>query len=163
MRTIVASTALALCVFGMGSAAAQTTDTYMLVPGIKGESTHVVYKDWIEVFSLSQSFTGNKNSTACTVNIAKPLDRSGPPLWTAAVSGETFNEVRIDILRAGELAQKFYELTLTNARIVAINSSPAERIESLTISGNTATLKYFRQKADGSLDLPIEATVNCAK
>jgi len=151
---------IALSVIGAQSAVAQTS-TFMLVPGIPGDSTQERHADWIEVFSITQTFSSANKVSACAVVAAKGLDRSGPLLWAATATGQIFPEIRIDILKAGGAQQRFYELTLTNAHVSAITSTPSAFTEQLTLIGTSATLRYFPQHADGSLGTPIASTVNC--
>jgi type VI protein secretion system component Hcp len=82
-------------------------------------------------------------------------------LWTAAVTGQVFNEVRIDFLKDGLFQYKYYELTLTNAQVTSITASPDALVEQLSISGDSATLKYYEQSADGTIRAPVAATVEC--
>ncbi len=150
----------AICVLGARTAAAQ--DAFLLVPGIPGDSTQVRYEDWIEVVSLSQGFDGSaKGPSACTVLVGKPLDKAGPLLWAAAVTGQTFASIQIDIVRGSDKPVKYYELTLNNVRVSSINTQPLDLGETLSLQGTSATLKFFPQKADGSLDTPVTATAIC--
>ena len=153
--------AIALSIGGVQSAVAQTS-TFMLVPNIAGDSTELQHVRWIEVFSITQSFNSATKANACTVLVAKGLDRSGPLLWAAAATGKIFPEIRIDILKTtGDNAPRFYELILTNATISAITSMPNSFAEQLTVTGTSATLRYFPQNPDGSITPPIESTVTC--
>ena len=143
-------------------AAAQNSDTFMLVPGIPGESQDFRHKDWIDVISLSQSFDSTaKGRTPCTVAVIKKLDKAGPLLWAAAVTGQVFSEIKVEIQKAGEKGHKFYELTLFSARVASISSTPNEFVENLTITGASATLTYIPQKEDGTPDTPVTATASC--
>jgi len=152
---------IVLSVLGVPGAAAATT-AFMIVPGISGDATVVGYEHAIEVSSITQSFVaGSKVNGACTVSLSKPLDRSGPLLWAAAVTGQVFSEIRIDILKDGDIPLRFYTLTLTNASVVAITSSPNVLTDSLTLAGSSATLSYYPQKPDGSLGPAITSTVSC--
>ena len=73
------------------TAAAQTFDTFLLVPGINGSSTDDRHRNWIDVLSLSQALVPletKKLSVTCNVGLAKNLDVAGPPLWAAAANGQ---------------------------------------------------------------------------
>jgi hypothetical protein len=60
-KTITGLFAVALLTLGAHGAAAQTTDTYMLIPGIPGDSVSDGHANWIEVYSVSQTFdSGNR-------------------------------------------------------------------------------------------------------
>jgi type VI protein secretion system component Hcp len=155
--------AAALFTLSASSAAAQTTDTFMLVPGIPGDSTSDRHANWIVVYSVVQNFdSGLRNPGSCTVAVAKGLDRSGPPLWAAAVTGTTFPQITIEITKASGTPVRFYDLILTDAKVTTISSSPSVLAEQLTIAGTKATLKYYPQNPDGSIGSPISATVDCS-
>lgn len=163
MKQIVRFTIMtvALLVLGVSSAVAQTTSAFMLVPGIPGDSTQERHADWIDLVSVTQTFNGSGKGNACTVVVSKGVDRSGPLLWGAAAIGQAFTEIRIDIVKAGLQPQRFYELTLTNAFVSAINSSPTSLTEQVSLTGSSATLRYFPQNPDGSVGTPIASTVAC--
>ena len=142
------------------SAAADTT-TLLIIPGIPGESHMAGYENAIDVYSVTQSFAVGKATAACTIAVTKGIDRSGPLLWAAAVTGQTLPEVRVDILKAGEVPFRFYTLTLTNANVVSITSNPSTLTESVTLAGASATITYYLQKPDGSLGPPVTSTATC--
>jgi type VI secretion system Hcp family effector len=157
--------AAAVLILGAQSAAAQVaTETFMFAPGIPGDALRVGRTNWIDVYSLSQSFEGGKqNEGACTVALVKALDRSGPLLWAATVTGQIFSEIRIESVKAsGEKAQPFYTLTLTDVLISGIQSTPNLLTENLTLSGAKATLTFFRQnEITGANEEASSATIKC--
>jgi type VI secretion system Hcp family effector len=152
--------AVALSLLASQNAHAQI-ETYMLVPGIPGEATARFHEDWIVVTSLTQSFDGTRAKSLCTAVVTKPLDKAGPLLWAAAVTGQIFNEIKIDILKNAREQLRFYELVLSNARISSITSAPSDLSEVVTFAGSSAKLSYYPQKADGTLDQPVTATAAC--
>jgi type VI secretion system secreted protein Hcp len=165
MKRILGSAVLTLVFFvsATGSADAQTTDTFMLVPGIEGESADARHQNWIDVLSLSQSFTTDKKGgSACGVSLSKRLDKAGPPLWGAAVTGRVFDEIRIEVIRAGITPLKVYEVILTNATVTSITSTPTELSEHLTLVGSSATLRYYPQRPDGSVGPPVVSNITCS-
>jgi type VI secretion system Hcp family effector len=138
-----------------------TNDAFMLVPGIPGESFDDEHARWIEVLSLAQGFSDlAKDSNVCDVAIQKRLDKSGPLLFAAAVTGQIFSNIQIDIARPNT-GQRYYEIVLTNARVSSLQSSPQSLTEHLTLIAESIRLSYFPQKADGSLDTPVTAVANC--
>lgn len=165
MKKTLATGVLAVCLsaFGAHSAAAQTTLAFMSVPNIPGDSTVLHYENQIELFSVTQSFTPTIKASACSVAVTKGFDRSGPALWAAAVTGQSLGEVKIQILKAGGDMQRFYTLTLTNAFVSSITSTPSSFTESLSLTASAATLSYYPQNPDGSLGAPISSTVSCGK
>jgi type VI protein secretion system component Hcp len=94
------------------------------------------------------------------VAIQKRLDKSGPPLFAAAIIGQIFGHIQIDIVKPGS-RQRYYEIVLTNARVSSISSAPQLPSESLSLIAETIRLSYFPERPDGSLDSPIVATASC--
>ena len=83
---ILIAVALVLGFVGFGSvrelSAQATVSSFMLVPGIKGESKDAKHKDWIDLISISETLDQvTKRKTACEVQVTKFLDSS----WTVAV------------------------------------------------------------------------------
>ena len=139
------SVAVAFLVLAAPHAAAQiTTQTFMLLPGIPGESTSPGHEDWIDILSFSQNLDGSKKDQgACTVSLAKAIDRSSPLLFAATASGQLFDEIRLESFRVGsDHPLPFYELTLSDAFVSSISLNVL--LETLTITGTRATLRYFR-------------------
>ena len=146
---------------GQAAFAQSANDAFMLVPGIPGESFDGRHARWIEVLSLSQGFSDlAKNSNVCDVAIQKRLDTSGPLLFAAALTGQIFGHIQIDVAKPNT-GQRYYEIVLTNARVSSLQSSPQSLTESLTLIAESIRLSYFPQKADGSLDTPVTAVANC--
>ena len=144
-------------------AAAQNADAFMLVPNIQGESTDEQHRNWIDVVSVAQSFDAASKSSACGAQVTKAFDKSGPPLWLAAVTGQRFDEIRLEFVKPGEgQAQvRFYELRISNARIAAIHSTPSSFVESLQIVGDAAALTYYPQSSTGTPLPAVTANVTC--
>src|SRR6185436_10737853 len=100
------------------------TDTFMLVPGIPGDSAARGHENWIDVISLQQSWPGQvRKGTSCDVTVVKALDSAGPRLWLAAVTGQSFPEIKIEMVKAAADPFTFYQLKLTNAIISSITTS----------------------------------------
>jgi len=140
------------------------TQTFALVPGIPGSSTDEHHAGWIEVASLSQGLSTAKKGTACDVFLGKQLDIAGPRLWLAAVTGQTFGEIRIEVVKTGEMPLKFYEVRLQNARVTNIStagSSGGDFFESVGLTGTSMTLSFYPQKPDGTLDTPVTTNIPC--
>jgi type VI secretion system secreted protein Hcp len=164
MKTMLRTVLLVFCFVGFaGVGQAMAQDTYMLVPGIKGSSTDARHRDWIEVLSLSQTLDQGAARPQCTLNVTKLLDISGPLLWGAAITGRSFRDIRIDVVRQGEDRQVFYQITLTNAVVtgIATSGSSGGFIETVSLSATSVQLRFFPQRADGSLGTPVTSTFTC--
>jgi type VI secretion system secreted protein Hcp len=161
---------LAVSVLAMGlllgvaaDAAAQVSNTFMFVPGIPGESTDEKHRDWIDILSVSQAWAPDaRKDNPCVIHVMKRLDVAGPKLWAAAITGQIFPQIKIEIARAGGDLQTYYEITLTGAFITSVTTTGYDVFaESLSLSAPTVTLSYRRQKPDGSLEPPVTATLQC--
>jgi len=144
--------------------ASAATDTFMFVPGIPGGSVDDKHKDWIDVVSLQQSWPGTvRKHTSCDVTVVKALDIAGPKLWLAAVTGQLFAEIKIEVVKEGGDPFKFYELKLINAQISSIttNGTGPSFVEDVVLSPQSATLSFFQQNRDGSTGSPVTVTVPC--
>ena len=144
---------------------AAQTSTFMLVPGIQGESTDDRHRGWIDVSSLRQSWEPDGRRRAnCVIEIAKPLDASGPPLWLAAVTGQPFGEIQIEAVKAGETRFRFFQVKLANARIAGISTAGGPSFgDTLLLAAETATLTYWPQLPDGRAGTPVSSTVACGR
>jgi len=151
---------------GVHQAMAQT-DTFMLVPGVKGSSIEARHKDWIEVVSLTQTLErglerGRGTPPQCTLEVIKNLDISGPLLWGAATTGQVFGEIQIDVQKPGEKGQIFYQIMLRNAHVTSISTiGNGGYIERITLDAGSVQLKFFPQKPDGSLGAPVISSFSC--
>lgn len=154
------------CAFALLAAAAPAsaqlaTSSFMLIPGIPGDSVQERYKNWIDVFSVTQTLTTEGKRDACSVLASKTTDSAGPLLWAAAVTGQVFNAIRIEVVKNGEQPFKFYEIQLNNARIGSITGNPSFLSENVTLTAQSITLSFFPQKPDGTPGTPVSSTVSC--
>ena len=177
-KTLIVAFVIGFCGFiGALESSAQSIQTFMFIPGIPGETLDSRHRDWIDVISIrhtleqaSGSVTGGTQATriprtACEIEILKLLDRSGPLLWMAAVTGNTFTEVRIEVVRTGELQQKVYEIRLTNVRVSSIstaNEAGAFPLESVVLTAERVVLSYITvNPSTGQPSGPVNANINC--
>ena len=154
---------------GVHDVSAQT-DTFMLVPNIKGSSTDAKHKDWIDVVALTQTLqTTGGNSAAgapsrrraiCSLEVVKGLDQSSPLLWAAAVMGQVSAEIVIDVQSDSRL---IYQIKLQNAMINAASTSAnGEFVEHVAFSTGSVQLIFFEQRPDGSAGGQTTSTFVCA-
>jgi type VI protein secretion system component Hcp len=167
--------ALSVCLLVLGFAtwvgvrqASAQTSTFMHVPGISGSSTDSSHPGWIEVVSLSQTLEHVGKSPAagrqwsCDVAVLKGLDVSGPPLWMAAVLGQVFGEIKIEVIRSGASPSKLYEIRLRFARVTGISTSgTGTYTESVTLRGDDAVLTFFPQSETGGTLPGVSAGIAC--
>ena len=151
--------------FLSSTANAQQSRTYALVPGIPGGSIDKGHEGWIDVFSISQGWASGKK-TACQISFAKPLDIAGPRLWLAAVTGQTFTEIRFEVVKqGGDTSLTYYVIRLQNATVSSIStggSSGGDFFESVSLSAANLILSYYPQNSDGSLGAPVTTNIPCS-
>lgn len=164
-----------VCMLILGSAllsvraASAQTATFMLVPNIPGSSIDDRHANWIDVASLTQTLQQTptldrviRERKTCAVEAVKSLDVSGPLLWAAAVTGQAFDQVRIEVVGLGGERRRIYEIKLMNARITGISTTGSgSYAEKVTLHGDSAVLSFFPQRADGSPGPPVTATFEC--
>ena len=169
MTKVLVAGIVAICFVGLSAEKAfaqfsQPAATFMLVPGIPGDSSNEGYDGWIDVLSFSHAFNPTaKINNVCALSLSKRLDSAGPRLWAAAVTAQLFDQIRVDIVRLGDRPTKIYEVLLVNARVVDIITGGGNHIpnESVGITADSVGLKFFPQNPDGSMGPPITASVSC--
>lgn len=146
------------------TAASAQNQTFMFVPGIPGASVEKGHEGWINIASLRQAWdAATKKQNSCEIEVVKGLDIAGPRLWAAAVMGQVFGEIRIEVLKMGEVPIKEYELRLSNAHITSILTAGGQTFaETVTVTATGLTLFFYPQNADGSQGAPVTTSVACS-
>jgi type VI protein secretion system component Hcp len=146
------------------TAASAQSQTFMLVPGIPGSSTDASHVDWIDVFSLQQGWdAATKKQNSCEVQVIKGLDIAGPRLWAAAVTGQVFGEIRIEVMSSGGDRRKEYEVRLANAHITSILTAGAQVFnETVTVTATGMSLFFYPQNPDGTAGTPVTTSIACS-
>jgi type VI secretion system Hcp family effector len=166
MKRITAIGTLILVIMTIGGTAFAQSNTFMLVPNIPGSSQDARHQNWIDVSSLRQTWptaSDRKDAAGCAIEVVKTLDVSGPRLGAAAVTGQVFGEIRIEVANQGENDQVYYKITLTNAFISQISTDGSNVFaESLTLGASAVTLSFAEQNPDGTLRPPVVTTVSCS-
>jgi type VI secretion system secreted protein Hcp len=163
-RVVVIGVLLLTFLAGGSSEALAAFRTFLLVPGIPGESVDADHRDWIDILSMSQGAVSTKKSVACSdLSVMKYLDRSGPPLWAAAAMGQAFAEVRLEVVREGDMPMVVYDVRLTNARVTSISTSGSSElpVESVSFSYQSLTLTFNGQGPRGEVIPGTPQTINC--
>jgi len=157
---------------GVHTASAQAVDVFMLAPPILGDAHEINHNNWIDVVSLRQTLdqislsgTGAQanGSANCQIEIVKFLDRAGPLLWTAAVTGHVFSEVQIDMTTKGIEGDRvnIYEIRLRNVQITSISTvtEGALPFEKVVLKAASATLSYIPPIRNS---VPATSTITCS-
>jgi type VI secretion system secreted protein Hcp len=150
-------------------------DHFLKITGIKGESQDAAHKNEIEVRFWSWGFANESSSgvggggaagkaTFEDLSIVKRVDRSSPRLAQACATGKHFPEAVLAVRRAGgpSFSLDFLVITLSDVTISTYRSS-ADEVESVPIDAFSIRFakiqhSYTTQKADGTLDTPVEWT-----
>ncbi len=114
---------------------------------------------------LTQTLTQVRRTPQCSVLVAKRLDNAGPLLWVAAVGGQVFAEVKIDVTKPGDKQPVFYQIKLLNARVTGISTSASASSDDLrevvTLGADTVELHFFPQRPDGGPGTPVTSSFAC--
>ncbi len=149
-------------------ASAQTTDTFLFIPGVPGDSAEAKHQRWIEVVSLSQSLVPiserRRQGLSCDITVVKALDSAGPVLWGAAIDGQVFPEMRVEVQAAGPGTPLLYSLRLEGVRVNSVQTlvddvnAPVER---LSLVPQSATLEHQPPKVGGTAPPSVTRTFAC--
>jgi type VI secretion system secreted protein Hcp len=136
-------------------------------PDLKGESSDVDHKDWIEIESWSHEIRQPKSATASTSGghtaercehgdmvIVKSMDMTSPQIYEAASGGTTFAEVTIDFLRSDgdDKRVKYMEVKLKNvifAKVSPTTTAEGAPVETLALKYAAVEWKYTKQQIAG--------------
>lgn len=167
LATTLAITALA------GAAPPAEADTFIKFEGIKGESVDSKHKDEVDVLAWSWGVVGvspdakGKTQAACAeqMTLTKYVDRSTPPLFTAAALGSTIASARLTVRKSGEGATEYLVIDLgsVTVRSLAQSSGGDSRVvENVSLAFTTAKISYSPQNLDGSAGSAVTAFVPAA-
>jgi type VI protein secretion system component Hcp len=154
--------ALALALFA-GSQAIAANLAYVVIPGVPGSSVSDKYARSIDASSVSVS-VANRLCTGFTV--VKSLDAATAPLANAAVSGVTYPQVTVYLVKtAVDTSQNYATYLLQNSTVTSITSAltGATFNETVTFAPATIVVAYREPKPDGALGPDIVYTLTCTK
>ena len=142
---------------------------FLKIPGISGNATSPPqHQGEIEVLSIRQTYSAYAPATSrrpCSLVVVKPLDKAGPKLWVAAVTGQVFSQIEVAVVKDSNGPSGLftaYKITLTNARVVGMTTEGDQAfLETVTFEGGSAILAITEQAPTG---VPLGAstsTVTC--
>jgi type VI secretion system secreted protein Hcp len=146
-----------------------TSDIFLKIEGIKGESLDVKHKDEIEVVSFSWGMTnpgsvvsggggGAGKATFQDLSIVHKIDKASPLLMRACATGTHLKEATISYRKAGKDQQDYLIVKLNDIIITGVTDAAASDqagSENVSLAFLKIDLEYKPQKADGSLDTGI--------
>lgn len=150
------------------SAGAAALDFFLKIDTVKGESSDSKHKDWIDVLSWSwgvstpvSSGPGSSGRPAfAPFSWEQGLDSSFVPLFLGLVEGRHFDEAELEVVRAGKDAAPFFQMILRDPQVIELStdgSGDVIKVDSAMVY-DKITLRYRKQKADGSYDAWIEGS-----
>jgi type VI secretion system secreted protein Hcp len=154
------------------TSAVATTDMFLKIGDIKGESTDVKHADEIEVLAWSWgvngAVTGGAQKGGAQPACAQPLvvdkyvDRATPPLVTNAALNTTIPTAKLTVRKAGGEQIEVVVVNLTGVTVKAVSNGGAavddRMTEKVALGFTSATIIYTPQKADGSADTGVTAS-----
>jgi type VI secretion system Hcp family effector len=150
-------------------------DLFLNLDNIPGESTDAHHAGQIDINSFSWGANttptvlggggGAGKSTLHEIHVVAPLSKASPKILAEVASGQHIASAHFAATRAGNSAEEFLSLDLDDLTISSyqlIVAGNGKVMEEFTLSYDGATLKYFPQKTDGSLDTPTQVSINHA-
>lgn len=169
-RCILAAAAgLALTAFEARAA----SDFLLKIDGIDGESTADKHKGYIDILSWSwgvaQAATLGSSARigkACPtdMSLAKPVDKSSPPLISGAMGGTVSPTAILIGLRGGGGAapQEYLKVEMKNVLVssyqVSGSSGGGGATDAFSLRAGSMTVTYYPQKDDGTNGTPVVAS-----
>lgn len=155
--------ALVLLVAGMLSAPVAVdagSSTYLLIPGVPGESVRDRFLGWIELDSVS---VGVSNGLCSGFTVTKPLDTASPLLSASALSRVIYPTMTAKSIKDGEGQTAFLTYTLSNVSVtsISVKVSASAVIEAVTFLPEVVSTTYYPQDAKGAFGPAVESTVTC--
>ncbi|MBJ7313070.1 Hcp family type VI secretion system effector [Rugamonas sp. CCM 8940] len=132
-------------------------DIYLLIDGIKGESTDSTHIGWIELHSAHMGVSQPRSATASTagghtaercehrsVSVTKLADLASPILMQTCAAGKTIPKARLEFMRADSMGErvKYYAVELENVLIGNID----QVIHAGDILHDSVALKFSKIK-----------------
>ncbi len=136
-------------------------------PDLKGESTDVDHKDWIEIESWKHEIRQPKSATASTSGghtaercehddmiLLKAMDVTSPQIYEAASGGTTFAEVTLDFMRSDgdDKRVKYMEIKLKNvifSKVSPTTNDEGAPTETIALKYAAVEWKYTKQQIAG--------------
>jgi type VI secretion system Hcp family effector len=152
-----------------GNLSSGSTDVFLSLEGIPGESTDAKHKDHIDVLSfewggdaVGGSNTGGGGgagkSTLQTVHVTSRISKASPLILAKINSGTHLSFADLTFRRSSKDQVEFLKVNLDDVLIDSYRVTTAgdgTPIEEYTLTFDQAAFEYRPQKPDGSLDAPV--------
>jgi type VI secretion system secreted protein Hcp len=178
LNAILASTAVATVLLSPVNATAQTTNTYLQIDGVLGESVDKVHKGEIDVLSWTW---GESNPFPATTGggvgagkpvtcindlvVTKDIDRATPHLLTSTITNDTFLRAKLTVRSntGTPSALDYFSVTMGNVTITSYSVTGTDQrpTEKITLHFNSAVGQYVPVNPFSGVALtPITWTVS---
>jgi type VI secretion system secreted protein Hcp len=164
MSAVSASAASAApAVAAQSAALLGSSDIFLKIDGIDGESTDSKHAGEIEISSFSWGVVADPKGPLQELSVASSVSKASPKLMLACASGSQFKKAVLNVRNSGDFPQDYYRLTLEGVRISSYNSSGssgsgAVPTDQFSMNYTRIGFSYSPQNADGSLGTPVETT-----
>jgi type VI secretion system secreted protein Hcp len=147
--------------------AGASSDYFLKIDGIEGESTDDRHHNEIEIASyiwtinatsLKDCVKAPQVPVFSGISFVKQLDKASPKLATAVTTGQHLPVAALTARRTGGDQQEYLKITLTDVTVTGYSMSATDATfpqDSFGLSFGKIRLDYFRQKPDGTLEPPI--------
>ena len=179
-KRVQATTAAAIMAIGVLSSPCvdAAVKTYIKIGDIKGESTDLKYKDWVDVLSWSwgMSQTGSRVADGrrrvipvCVqdLTITKHFDASSPDLIMGTAMGDHYPEVDLALQRTGETPIQFMNFKMAD---VVVSSYSTEGggddgvpVEKVTFTFQSGAGEYLQPPDDTKSGATIQFEVDASR
>ena len=144
-------------------------DMFLYIDGIKGESTDDAHKEWIELeswsFGMNQRSSGSAKSTGgartaervdiSDIVVTKQIDKASAPLAFHCANGKHIKEVKIEVCRASEKKEKYYEILMNDVLVSSVQPSQATgSIPTESISFDPGRIEWIYVEMDHKTGKP---------
>ncbi len=145
-------------------AADASSDYFLKIDGIEGESSDDRHRNEIEIASFLWAINASSLKDCVKapqvpdfrgVSFVKQLDRASPKLAAALTTGQHMSSALITVRRAGGDQQEYLKITLTDVTVTGYEMTAIEPTvpqDSFSLSFGKIRLEYFRQKQDGTFE-----------
>ena len=168
-KGLVAAGIMATTLASTTSVVSASSDIFLKLTGVKGESTDSKHKDEIEVLSWSWGLsTGEAKVKRGTIapkciqdlTINKLTDSASPQLIMNGVLGQAAKEGTLTMRKAGKEQQEFLIIKMNDVLVSSYQTGGAagsdlNLTDSVTLSFSSISGQYNTQKPDGSLGSPV--------
>jgi type VI secretion system secreted protein Hcp len=141
-----------------------SSDMFLSIPGIPGESTNKIHSGEIDIFGWSWGATntgavvsgggGAGKLVLGKLELVKKVDNASPLLLFATCNGKTQDTAVLTVRRAGSAPFEYLKIILSDVLVTSVQAGGStmddQLRETITLSFAKILVEYTQQKPDGS-------------